>query len=220
MSRSMNDVPGRDADIAASSTSAPGYDLCTNCRRPLPIRAKQPGEIAAHWECAACRAPLTGVLVQKEAVQKAEAVRIGQIQFDTTGVPPIPSSLRQLVREFAACRREDSASDEGPVGARTPAQFDVQILPLDERWMPCARPSLGLAIDLTVHGLGMVTPAPISTRHIAMQIRHPAGVLQLVGEVVWTNQIAAEFYNSGVQLLLRFGRSVIATDTRHPTPDT
>jgi hypothetical protein len=146
-------------------------------------------------------------------VQKAEAVRIGQIHFDTTEVPPIPASLRQLVREFAACRREDSASDNRRAGSRTPAQFDVQILPLDEKWMPCAKPSLGLAIDLTVHGLGMVTPTPLATRQIAMQIRHPAGVLQLVGEVVWTNQITAEFYNSGVQFLLRFGRSVIAAPT-------
>jgi hypothetical protein len=86
--------------------------------------------------------------------------------------------------------------------------------------MPCAKPLLGLAIDLTVHGLGMVTPRLLATRHIAMQIRHPAGVLQLLGEVVWTNQIAADFYNSGMQFLLRFGRSPIATDIRHPTPDT
>jgi hypothetical protein len=159
--------------------------------------------------------PLTGVLVQEEAVQKADAIRIGQVHFDTTGVPPIPSSLRQLVREFAACRRERSAPDERPRGSRTPAQFDVQILPLDENWMPCAKPSLGLAIDLTVHGLGMVTPTRLNTQHVAMQIRHPAGVLQLLGEVVWTKEIAVDFYNSGVQFLLRFGRSAIA-----PTPDT
>ena len=213
MSRSKNDVTGSDPSMLATSPTAQGCDECPNCRRPLPIRATQPGEVAAHWECAACRAPLTGVLVQEVAVQTADTVRIGQVHFDTTGVPPIPSSLRQLVREFTACRREHTAPSDQAAGSRTPAQFDVQVLPLDENWMPCAKPALGLAIDLTVHGLGMVTPTPLNTPHIAMQIRYPTGVLQLLGEVVWTNQIAVDFYNSGVQFLLRFGRSAITSMT-------
>jgi hypothetical protein len=214
----MNDVATDDI-IAHEVGSAPtSCDVCPGCRCPLPVRAKRQGEIAAHWECAACRAPLTGILVKEQAAQMADAIRIGQIHFDTVDVPAIPESLRQLVHDFAACRFEGSAPDRRSAGARMPAEFDVTILPLDEEWTPRAKPLVGLAIDLTAQGLGMVTAAPIESQFIALQMRHPAGIVQLLSKVVWTNEIEIDFYNSGVQFLLRFGRSPGASSTLQSSP--
>jgi hypothetical protein len=208
----MNDALASDASPSATSPKAHDCEPCPGCRRPLPIRAKLPGEVAAHWECAACRAPFTGILVQEEAARVTDAVRIGQLHFDTAGVPPVPTALRQLVREFAAARRENDIPDKRAAGARMPVQFDVTILPVDENWTPYGKPLVGLAIDLTAQGLGMVTSAPVESRHIAIQIRHATAVLQLLGEVVWTHELETSFYHTGIHFLLRFGRSPLRSD--------
>jgi hypothetical protein len=202
------------SSLTAGSTARHGIaasrevcDVCPGCRLPLPIRAKRQGEVAAHWECAACRAPLTGVLIQDEAARMADAIRIGQVHFDSAEIPPIPASLRQLVREFVTGHQESHEPDRRSAGPRMPVQVDVSIVPLDENWTPRCKPQLGLVVNLTAKGLGMLTTAPIADRHLGLQLRHPAGIVQVLGEVLWTNEIGMGFHNCGVQFLLRLGRS-------------
>jgi hypothetical protein len=161
---------------------------------------------------------LTGILVKEQAAQMADAIRISQIHFETTEVPAIPTSLRQLVHDFAACRLEGNAPDRRSAGARLPAQFDVTVVPLDDDWTPRAKPVLGLAIDLTAQGLGMVTPAALESQYIALQMRHMAGIVQVLSKIVWTKEIGMDFYNSGVQFLLRFGRGPISRATIQSSP--
>jgi hypothetical protein len=96
------------------------------------------------------------------------------------------------------------------------AEFDITILPLDASWTPCAKPRLGLAVDLTAQGLGVVTSTPIQDRHVGVQMRHPTGIVQILGEVAWTKEVGMGFHNSAVRFVLRFGRSVLTV----PTPDT
>jgi hypothetical protein len=154
---------------------------------------------------------LTGVLIKEEAAQLADAIRIGQVHFDSSEIPPIPPSLRQLVREFGASRRESHEPDRRSAGPRMPVQIDVTIVPLDENWTPRCKPQLGLVVNLTAQGLGMLTTTPIADHYLGLQLRHPPGTVQVLGEVLWTNQIGMGFHNCGVQFLLRLGRGSLAS---------
>jgi hypothetical protein len=172
----------------------------------LPIRAKRQNETAAHWECANCSTPLTGVLLTEAAVKASDSIRIGKSHFDTAGVPNIPPKLRQLVREFVDSRRNASPADDRRSHPRVPRELDVTVLLLDEHWSPRAKPLLGMAVDITPHGLGMVTTSAIDSKFAAVQIRMPDGVAQILGQVVWTKDIGHGFFNTGLQFILRFGR--------------
>jgi hypothetical protein len=200
------------APLASDTTQAPvaiqdkeGAN-CPGCRQPLPIRAKQAGETAGHWECAACRSPVTGILLKEAAVQAAGVIRISQHHFDTTGVRPPSASLRQLVGEFVACRQKNPEVDERRAVQRVPMLLDLVLVPVDDNWTPRAKPILGLMIDITANGLGMVTSAPVEAEHLAVQIRHPAGPMQLLGRIAWSKDFGPGFHNAGIQFLLRFGR--------------
>ena len=203
----MTTSPESEKSSSPSVVEGPSGEPCPSCRRPLPVRAKQAGEVAAHWECSACHSPLTGVLLKDMAPRMAESIRINQIHFDTSSVPPLPESLRELVKEFVASRQSNHPPDERRAHARVPLQLDVTVLRLDEHWTPQGKPIVGMAVDLTPNGLGMVTSAPVEAEHVAVQIRHPAGLVQILGQIVWVKEIGPSFHNAGVQFLLRFGRS-------------
>jgi hypothetical protein len=40
-----------------------------------------------------------------------------------------------------------------------------------------------------------------------VQIRLPAGIVQILCRIVWTKDVGHGFFNSGLQFLQRFGRS-------------
>jgi hypothetical protein len=143
----------------------------------------------------------------------AETIRIAQVHFDISRVAPLPVSLKQLVREFVASRRKRLRQDDDRRTARrVPTQLDATVLPLDESWTPRAKPLPGMVVDLSRHGLGMVTAAAIEVKHVVVQIRHPARHVQVLGEVVWTKDIGRGIHGAGIQFLLRFGRSSITSD--------
>ena len=203
----MSDGTANEAALQAAVVDEGHGEPCPGCRRLLPIRFRKTGEAAAHWECTACRTPLTGILLKDAASKAADAIRIGHVHFDTTGVPTIPFTLRQLVKEFVDSRRKNPPTDERRKALRMPLELDVMILLLDENWTPRAKPLLGIGIDLTPHGLGLVTTSQIEAKYTAVQIRLPVGVVQILCQVVWTKDIGHGFFNSGMQFLLRFGRS-------------
>ena len=182
-------------------------EVCPGCRRLLPIRLRKTGETAAHWECTACDTPLTGILLKDKAKKSVEAIRIGRVHFDTTGVPTLPFRLRQLVKEFVDSRRKNPRTDERRKLVRVPVELDVTVSLLDDQWTPHARPLLGIGIDLTQHGLGLITTCQIEANYAAVQIRFPAGIVQILCRVVWTKDIGHGFFNSGIQFLSRFGRN-------------
>jgi hypothetical protein len=186
--------------LAAFSSSG---QPCPGCRRPLPIRSKRPHEIFAHWECAACRSPLTGVLVNDITPKMAESIRIAQIHFDTRDAQPMPESMRELLREFVKTRQQNSAHDARRVHPRIPQQ--VAVVPVGEHWTPRGKPVLGTIVDLTSHGLGMVTGSLGGVGHVAIQIDNAKGPVQLLGRIAWTKELGQGFLDSGVQFLLRFG---------------
>jgi hypothetical protein len=203
-------IPAAPAANALDEQGVP----CPGCRRMLPIRARRHGEVAAHWECTACHAPFTGILLKDASLRMPESVRIGQVHFDTSSVAPLPVSLRQLVREFVASRRKSlRQNDDRRAVPRVPTQLDVTVLPLDESWTPRSKPLPGMVVDLSSHGLGMVTAQAIEAPHIVVQIRHPAGHVQVLGDVVWTKDIGHGIHGAGVQFLMRFGRNTIVTET-------
>ncbi len=185
---------------------------CPGCKLPLPVRAKRHGEVFAHWECAACRSPLTGILVRDITPKMAEAVRLSQIHFDTRGVEPMPESMRELLKEFIALRQQSQTHDERRAERRLPQQLDVAVVPVFENWTPRGQPLWGTVVDLTSNGLGMVTTSLGGVGHVALQIRHPSGLVQLLGRIAWTKELGPGFQDSGVQFLLRFGRTPIAVD--------
>ena len=182
---------------------------CPGCRLPLPVRAKRHGEVFAHWECAACRSPLTGILVRDVTPKMAEAVRISQIHFDTRGIEPMPEAMRQLLKEFIALRQQSQQHDERRSEHRIPQQLDVAVVPVVENWTPKGQPVWGTVVDLTSNGLGMVTTSLGGVGHVALQIRHPSGLVQLLGRIAWTKELGQGFQDSGVQFLLRFGRTPV-----------
>jgi hypothetical protein len=150
---------------------------------------------------------LTGILLKEQAEKTVEAIRIGRVHFNTMGAPPIPLRLRQLVKEFVDCRLRNPPVDDRRKTVRVPMELDVTVLLLDDNWTPQARPLLGIGIDLTQHGLGLITTCQIEEKHAAVQIRLPAGVVQILCRIVWTKDIGHGFFNSGLQFLMRFGRN-------------
>lgn len=204
----MSAPTANETTPTAAAVLEGGGEQCPGCRRPLPIREKQAGETAAHWECTACRSPMTGVILKEAATQSADAIRLSQIYFDAKGVPP-PPSLRQLVREFVGCRLRNPDVDERRQVQRDPMLLDLAVVPVDDNWTPRAKPVLGMMIDITASGLGMVTSSTVDAEFVAVQILHPAGPVQLLGKIAWRKDFGPRFHNSGVQFLLRFGRCTI-----------
>lgn len=197
-------------------------DPCPGCRRPLPVRAQRPGEAVAHWECAACRTPLTGVLVDGVAAREADAIRLGRVHFDVTVVPPITPAVRQLVHEFIMARVQGRAPERRVDIPRTSVQLDAVVVPLDERLSPSGKPVRGIVVDLSPHGLGMITPAPIANRQIAVQIGNSSSTVQVVGDVAWTRDIGSGCHSFGVRFRLRLGRGAASSegDMMLPKPTT
>jgi hypothetical protein len=143
----------------------------------------------------------------KDAVPLLAAhIHLSQKHFDTTGVPPIPATLRQLVREFQVRRRNQTKpAAERRRSVRVPLQLDVMVVPLDEAWMPQGQPILGIVVDLAARGLGMITTAPVAAPYVVAQIRHGRGLVQLLGKIVWSKELGRGFHNAGVQFVVRFG---------------
>ena len=146
----------------------------------------------------------------------AEAVRISQIHFDTRGVEPVPESMRRLLKEFIALRQQNQKHDERRAQLRVPQQLDVTVVPVVENWTPRGQPLWGTVVDLTSNGLGMVTSSLGGVGHVALQIGHPSGLVQLLGRIAWTKQLSPGFQDSGVQFLLRFGRTPVTVEDKKP----
>jgi PilZ domain len=180
---------------------------CPGCQQRLPIRAKQPDEVTTHWECTRCRSPLTGVLLKKAVPLMAARIQLNQKHFDTTGLPAIPATLRELVRDFLNRRaNQNQPADERRKSARVPQQLDVIVTPLNEEWSPQGKPVLGIVVDLSAGGMGMITTAAVGSPHVVAQIVHGTGFVQLLGRVVWSQDLDHGFHNAGVQFVARFGR--------------
>jgi hypothetical protein len=203
-------------DAAPHRLAVPGSvgELCPGCRRPLPIRAKRPNEVFAHWQCAACSSPLTGVLVNDITPKMAESIRIAQMHFDTRDVDPIPDSMRELLNEFVKLRQQNHTDDERRAHPRIPQQLDVTVVAVGDHWTPRGKPLVGTVVDLTSHGLGMVTSSLGGVGHVAVQIRNPKGLVQLLGRIAWTKDLGQGFQDSGVQFLLRFGRTPVTAEPK------
>ncbi len=198
-------VSAKTGSQRVSASQSPG-EPCPGCRRSLPIRAKHADEVAAHWECDSCRTPVTGILVRDVGAKLAPQIRLAQANFETSDVAPIPDGLRQLVQAFAARRNKSPAIDNSRQEARIPSQLDVTIVGLDDRWTPTGKPQLGVVVDLSADGLGLITDTVIESKRVALQIRHPSGPVQLLGDVVWSNKIGPGYQNAGVKFALRLGR--------------
>lgn len=205
----MSSPTGKNSPARPAAPSVEGAE-CPECRRPLPIRAKKAGERPAHWECTTCRSQLTGILVKELAAQGAASIRLSQVHFDTDRARPPSSYLRQLVTEFVACRLKNPDVDERRATQRVPMLLDLAVVPVDENWSPRAKPVLGIMIDVTANGLGLVTGTRVEAEHVALQIQHPAGLVQLLGKIAWNKDFGPGFHNAGVQFVLRFGRATIA----------
>jgi hypothetical protein len=200
--------------LAALSSAG---ELCPGCRRSLPIRARRPNELFAHWECAACRSPLTGVLVNDITPQMAESIRIAQIHFDTRDAAPMPQSMRELLKEFAKLRQQKQTPIERRALLRVPQQLDVIVVPVGEHWTPRGKPVLGMVVDITSQGLGMVTTSLGGVGHVVIQISHQKGFVQLLGRIDWTKDLGQGFQDSGVQFLLRFGPALAISGLQAPS---
>jgi hypothetical protein len=196
-------APHRLAAISAKGEPCPG------CGHLLPIRAKRPNEIFAHWECAACRCPLSGVLVHDTTPKMAESIRIAQLHFDTRDTPPLPQPMRELVKEFVQLRQRTQVSDDWRAHPPFAQLLEVSVVPVGEHWTPRGKPLLGTVVDLTSRGLGMVSPSLRGVGHVALQIEGSKGAVQLLGRVAWTKDLGQGFQDSGVQFLLRFGPATL-----------
>jgi hypothetical protein len=201
---------GTTADKLSSrsaSQGGPTGDPCPGCQCLMPVRAQRPDEVTTLWECTSCRAPQTGVLMKEAVPLLAAHIQLGQQHFDTTGVPPIPDSLRELVREFLIRRgKQSEPMDERRKVVREPQQLDLIVVPLSEDWAPQGKPILGIVADLAPHGLGMITMSAVRSPYVVAQIKHGTGFVQLLGKVAWSKDFGHGFHNAGVKFVVRFGR--------------
>jgi hypothetical protein len=145
------------------------------------------------------------VLVNDITPLMAESIRMAQVHFDTRDAAPMPQSMRELLDEFAKLRQQKQTAVDRRALPRVPQQLDVIVVPVGEHWTPRGKPVLGTVVDITSQGLGMVTTSLGGAGHVAMQITHPKGFVQLLGRVDWTKDLGQGFHDSGVQFLLRFG---------------
>lgn len=195
------------SDAASQNAGRSVGEPCPGCQRPMPVRAKRPDEMTTHWECTACKAPVTGMLVKEAVPLLAAHIHLGQQHFHTADLPPVPAALRQLVREFLIRRRSQGEPvDERRKSVRVPQQLDVVVAPLNDEWMPLGRPILGIVVDLAPHGLGMITTGPVGAPYVVAQIRHGNSFVQLLGKVAWSKDFGHGFHNAGLQFVARFGR--------------
>jgi hypothetical protein len=149
---------------------------------------------------------LTGLLLRDATPQRGSFVRLSQRHFDTSAVPPVPDELRQLVREFCERRQLRRLPQDRREAARLPQQLELAAVPLGNDWIPQGEPVPGLVVDLAPHGLGMITALAIDAPYLAVQIRHAAGMMQLLGKRSWSTEFGRRFHHIGVQFVLRFGR--------------
>lgn len=188
--------------------SQPPGEACPGCQRSMPVRAKRPDEVTIHWQCTACRSTLTGVLLKEAMPLLAAHVHLGQNHFDASQVPPVPAALRELVREFLARRQQHGQPPhERRKSPRVSHQLDVILVPLDDDWRPLGKPILGIVVDLSAHGLGMITSAPVVAPYAVAQIQLGNGFVQLLGRIVWAKEVGRGFHNTGLQFVARFGRA-------------
>ena len=148
--------------------------------------------------------------MKDEATHAAESIQLSHLHFDTKGVPRLSNSLRQLVQEFVACRPKCADVEDRRTLPRAPMLLELSVLPVDENWSPCAKPILGMMINVGASGLGMVTGTRLDAEHAAVQFQSPSGIVQLLGQVIWSRDFGPGFHHSGVHFLLRFGRGAIA----------
>jgi hypothetical protein len=137
----------------------------------------------------------------------AESIRIAQIHFDARDAAPMPQAMRELLQEFSQLRQQKQTAVERRANPRIPQQLNVTVVPVGECWTPRGKPVVGTVVDITSQGLGMVTTSLGGVGHVAMQIRNPKGLVQLLGRIDWTKDLGQGFQDSGVQFLMRFGPS-------------
>jgi hypothetical protein len=190
-----------------ASPDGPQGEPCPNCTRPMPLRAKRPDEVTTHWECTGCRSPITGVLLKEAVPLLAAHIHLSQKHFDVRGLRPIPDDFRALVREFLNQRcNQAEPQDERRSEVRVPQQLDVTVVPLSENWTPQGKPILGIVVDLSSRGLGMITTAQIQAPYVVTQIQHGTGFVQLLGRIAWSKGFSRGFYSAGVQFVVRLGK--------------
>lgn len=201
----MSETVAEDVAPHRLSAISSAGEHCPGCRQLLPVRAKRPNENFAHWECAACRSPLTGVLVHDITPKMAQSIRISQAHFDTRDASPLPEPMRRLLREFVQLHQRDHAADAQSAHSRISQQLDVTVVPVGENWTPRGKPRLGMVVELTPHGMGMVTGSLGGKGHVALQLGSAKSVVQLLGRIAWSKDLGQGLQDSGVQFLLRFG---------------
>lgn len=207
MSSQVIDEAQRSATDSAAAKGQP----CPGCRRVLPINDCRNAEIVADWECEACHAPLSGVLLQDATACQAEGVRLAKQYLDADRAEPIPASLRQLVEAFLIRRREKQDSHERRRNPRVACDLDAMVVALDDDWIPYGEPINAVVIDLAAHGLGMMTAVHVTAARLAIQIQCPTGLVQLIGRTAWSNLVGDSFQNTGVEFLVRLGRTALRT---------
>jgi len=64
----------------------------------------------------------------------------------------------------------------------------------------------GVIANLSRHGMLLVTPGPLSSPSVIVQVASDRQVVQLFGETVWTRRLDHGCHGAGVEFIARFGR--------------
>lgn len=117
-----------------------------------------------------------------------------------------PETVVTFIRSLIA----EHQAHEGPdrrIEARSPIAVPVTIQCLDGHYRPIGAPLTTLTNNLSGGGIGFVSPQPIDTKSILIQLRSKSGdMLQLIGTVRHSTLVGTQ-YHVGASFVVRWDPS-------------
>src|SRR3972149_7667992 len=142
---------------------------CYGCGRRLPLRLAECNEEAALWECVSCHSSFAGVLSREILQLLALRIRLGDTHFQVPQTEPLPYSLIEGVRDLAF-REPPHKIQDLRRSTRLSGEREVVVVPVHGNHAIGDTPLTGVIANLSRHGMLLVTPGPLSSPSVIVQV--------------------------------------------------
>jgi hypothetical protein len=194
-----------DAALDGSSNRHRSGVSCRGCDARLPLRLADDGEEPALWECGRCGSRLAGLPVSHIPLPINLELRLADVHFDDTQLPPAPAVLHQLARQFTPSPPEYKGPDRRRL-TRTTRRLNLLVTPLNDIFSPVGPCIRAVAYDLSSQGIGLLSTAAITSPKLAISIaQYDRRPIQLIARVCRVQALLGDFHRVGVELIHRLG---------------
>ena len=180
---------------------------CSNCQRPLPLRATKPGEHAALWVCTLCRAPTVAYGIDEELLRYSQAVKLDDSYFDLAGAPTISREqsheAARIAHRFVPPEQLQMRRSKRIVQS----SLQVPLVVLGPGFTPLGRAFRVLVANLSQEGIGLVHDEWIDAQYVAAQLSpQNARPIQVIIKIVRQEPLEGSNYvEIGGMFYLRLG---------------